>query len=298
MPNRPGYLAAMVLTGCAAAGAAGCGSGLAPVPRPLHPPAEGAVPVSQLSKAVKTRRNRDFLLVVRLGLTTVQVPMGLISDSEELWSHLDEEPVGAHIGAALAANGIRVGLGRKEAWPEIAKVLQRMTGQRLSSSSLHNQPGRPIPIQVKGSQPIQHIFVYRPDGTLYGRTFEPGDNILVVTTTTNYDHLGAVQLLGVPAIRFSRREPRYVRQGGGYVFTAAVQHAVLDDLAFRLEVPEGSFVVIGPGPGIRRRSSPGYHFLATRKKGLEFERVLIIAPQLWAVPLRKGRPGPPAAAGL
>ena len=52
---------------------------------------------------------------------------------------------------------------------------------------------------------------------------------------------------------------------------------------------EGGFVLIGPGAGVKRSTSPGCHFLVHQSKGVEFETILVIAPELFYAPVREKR---------
>ena len=124
------------------------------------PPVIGDVTLTPFHR-INKQNQRDFVLVVRINLITVRVPVGSVSNSEQLFSYLDEEPVGARVGSALAHNGIRVGLGRKDAWKDVADILGQITGQPLARTSLLARPGTPMPIVFKPQQKARTIFTYR-----------------------------------------------------------------------------------------------------------------------------------------
>ena len=265
----------------------GCNEPEGPLHPPGGPPVVGGVPLLPFHEVAKDKDRRDFLLVVRINLITVQVPVGSVSNSEQLFSYLDEEPVGARVGSALARNGIRVGLGRKDAWKDIAGILQQLTGQPLNRTSLLARPGTPMPIVFKPRQKAQTIFTYRRDGSLFGRDYPPGDNVLMTTATMNYDEPSAVYMTAAPAIRSTRRRRGYIKRAGRYALTSEPIYYHLGDLGFRFKVPRGDFLLIGPAAEARRPSSPGYHFLIHKRQALEFETVVIIAPEVFAAPVRK-----------
>lgn len=264
----------------------GCDGPAEPLHPPGGPPVVGGVPLQPFRNTGK-KDPRDFLLMVRLSLITVQVPVGSVSDSEQLFSYLDEEPVGARVGSALACNGIRVGVGRKGAWGEVAAILQRLTGRPLIRATLLSSPGTPMPIIFKPDQQAQTIFTYRRDGSLFGRDYPPGDNVLMTTATINYDDPSAVHIAATMIIRSVHRRRRYIKRSGRYAFISEPIYYRLDDLGFRFKIPHGDFLLIGPGLEARRRSSPGRHFLIHERKGLEFETVVIIAPEVFAAPVKK-----------
>jgi len=243
--------------------------------------------------STKKQNPRDFVLVVRINLITVQVPVGSVSNSEDLWSYLDEEPAGAYVGSTLACNGIRVGLGRKDAWKNVTAVLQGLTGQPLVQTSLLSSTGTPMPIVFKSSQKSQTIFTYRRDASLAGRDYPGGDNVLVTTATINYDDPSAVHMTAAAAIRSNRRRRGYIKHSGKYAFTSKPIYYRLDGMDFRLKVPRGDFILIGPAAEARRQSSPGFHFLIHQRKALQFETVVILAPEVFAAPVKKTVAGSP-----
>ncbi|MCD4699359.1 MAG: hypothetical protein K8R91_02155, partial [Phycisphaerae bacterium] len=189
----------------------GCAGPEGPLHQSGDPPVINGVPLTPFHRANKENQ-RDFLLVVRINLITVQLPVGSVSNSEQLWSYLDEEPVGARVGSALSSNGIRVGLGRKDAWKDVSGILQQLTGEPLSRATHFANPGSPMPIVFKPKQKAQTIFTYRQDESLFGRDYPAGDNVLMTMATINYDDPSAVYITAAPAIRSSHRRRRYVKQ--------------------------------------------------------------------------------------
>lgn len=286
MRQRPVIRALLVLA-LVPTWSAGCRHQLSDPLRPaLPPPVEGAVPVTPLSNTTGRATDRT-LMVVRLRLFTVQVPAGSVRDSEEIWSYLDEEPVGARIGSGLAHNGIRVGLGQESSWPDVAKALRRLTGRPLNHSHTLAHLGQPLPVVLRAHQDAQTIFMFRPDRTLFGRDYPPGDNLLTLTAGVNLDKPTDVLLMCTPTIRSTHRRTQYVQKSEGYVLSAEPVYYPLTTLAVQFKVPAGGFVLIGPGPEAKRAGSPGRQFLLRRQKGAEFEIVLVIAPEVFRVPVRE-----------
>lgn len=285
MTHRPPIRALFVLAALPL-WAAGCQQPGEPLRPPLPPPVKGSAPLGPRSRTDANEATRK-LLVVRLRLVTVQLPIGSVSDSEELWNYLDEEPVGARIGSGLAYNGFRAGLGQDSAWPDIAKILRQLTGQPLTRSHMLAQIGQPLAIVLKPGQDAQTIFTFRPDRTLYGQDYPPGDNVLTLTAGVDLDKPSDVHLMCAPLIRSTRRRPRYVKEPGGYLLSAEATYYPLEELEFQFKVPAGGFILIGPGRGLKRPSSPGYHFLVREKNGAKFETILVIAPEVFYAPVRE-----------
>jgi len=241
-----------------------------------------------------------MLFLVRSRLATIQLPLGTVSASEDLWSYLDEEPVTAVRSAALGRNGIRVGIGRAQDWPGIEEQLRRLTGQGVRQVALQTLPNDPQPIVLRTGQPAQTIFLSRDDGTLAGADYPPGDNVLTLSFGLDDRDLSRVLVNGLFQIRSSRRHPEIVKNGGTYQFRQEPRRFPLGPLAFQAPVDAGDFLVIGPNAAARRPTSAGRHFLLRCKEGMHYETLLILFPEARRIRLdarRDGRATPGAGPG-
>jgi len=249
-------------------------------------PDEGGLPPElESGKAIMPASNRpksngaDYALLVQMRLGTIEVPVGIASGSEEIWSYLDEEAIEPVHAANLGRNGLRVGLGRKDNWADMAKIFERMTGRTVAMKDMLLMPGNPAPLTLKRAQPVQTIFIFYDDRTLSGADFVPGDNLFVITCTVNEDDVSTVFLTGVPQVRTSARRPRVVNESGRFTMVAKPDVFPLTPLTFRVPVVQGDFVVIGPGSAATRSVTAGHHFLVKKKEGVEFETVLVLFPR-------------------
>lgn len=284
--RNPNAIALWVCGAAALAAGASCRPGAEPLRPPMPPPTVNGVPATPLSELGDDRPVEARTLVIRHRLVTLQLPLGTASQTEEIWSYVNEEPTGARLGACLARNGMRIGLGRERDWPEIARILRRLTGQPLARGQLIARPGHPAAVALKKGQPVQTIFTFRLDGTLVGRDYPAGDNLLVLTAGVDFDAPRNVLLTGAPVVRSTRRRTRYVKGEAGYVLASKPIHHRLEELAFRLSVAPGGFVMVGPGREVARATSPGNRFLVHRQEGERFETVLVIAPEVFLAPAR------------
>lgn len=229
---------------------------------------------------------KNYILVVRLHLSSVEVPIGTVSSSEDLWSYLDEEPIEQARGPVLGLNGFRAGVGRADGWPDIARVLKTLTGQAIQESTMLSPPGRPVPVTLKTGHSGQTIFMFRPDGTLLGRDFPPGDNLLTLHCTLNEDDPSEMLVTCTPQVRSSRKGPKFVRSGGGLTMVNRPATFSLAELAFRTRIASGDFLIIGPGVNCERPTSAGHNFLVKHKSGVAYEIVLIARPEVFATQVR------------
>lgn len=227
--------------------------------------------------------------LIHLQLATVEVPLGVASGSEELWSVLDEEPVSLR-SRVLGMNGFRVGLGRREDWDDIERVLKEMTGQSFRSTTVQAPAGQPTPVELQSRQPTRLLFVTREDQTLYGEHVPPGDYLLTLTCTLDEDDPSRVLITAVPQVRSTKRPLQMVHEHGSTVLVQRPVIRTLRSMAFQLTVPNNDFLIIGPGVLARRPTSPGQAFLTRMKKSVPFETVILLRPMVHAVQLNSAPP--------
>jgi len=253
-------------------------------------PVIGGRPVSLDRRGPAERAaKKNYILLVRLRLASVEVPVGKASGTEELWSYLDEEPVAAVHGVSLGLNGVRIGIGRKDAWPDVVKALQKMTGRKLKESTMVTLPGGTVPIELKKRARVETIFAFYGDRTLSGADYPPGDYLLTVSSTVSEDDPSQAVLTGLPQIRTAKREAQFVTRGGRVTIVMRPKILSFRQLTFQVTVAQKDFLVIGPGTEARRPNSVGHHFFGKSKNGLEFETVLIVIPEVFAAPIKPAK---------
>lgn len=253
-----------------------------PSPTPTPPTPTTPDPTSRPASHTPPKRVK---LMVSVRMATIEVPAGTVSSSEEVWSYLDEESVTARRSISLGRNGIRVGLGRRNAWPDLADVLKRMTGHVPKQSTIAATPNDPFQIILKEKQPEATIFSFRDDRTLSGRDYPRGDYMLALSFTLDEDDATRVMLSAVPQVCSTKRVTKFVHSPMGPQMISEPEVFSLDDLTFRLMVPPKGFLVIGPGANARNASTVGHHFLTRQREGVEYETVLVLTPEVIAAPI-------------
>jgi hypothetical protein len=227
----------------------------------------------------------EYRLIVQLRLAAIEVPAGAASESEEIWSYLDEEPIRAARSAVLARNGLRVGLATASVWPDLAGVFKRLSGREVGYTTTATVPGRPTGIPVKRRQPAQTTFVFQADGTLSGADYPPGDSLLVVDCTLGEEDPSSVLLTVLPQVRSSEIQTTIVNRPEGVGFESSQETFSFQPLQFQATVASKDILVIGPSPDARRADSVGGRFLVAEKAGIAYETVLVVMPQVVAVPI-------------
>ncbi|MDP6546216.1 MAG: hypothetical protein QGH60_19730 [Phycisphaerae bacterium] len=228
-----------------------------------------------------------FPEIIRMNIIYVEVPAGQASGSEEIWSYLDEEPIGAERLVSLGRNGIRVGLGRTKSMPDIIRVLKRMTGKALGRRLMVGRSGTPHHTILKRDQGVQTIFSFHADRTLSGSDMPPGDNVLTVACTVDQDDADRIILTGMPQVRSRKSRTRFLSEPAGIRIVNKPVMFGFDDLMFQMPMRPGEFLVIGPGAASRRPHSVGRHFFIEKKQGMDFEIVLVLTPTAEMLPEKK-----------
>ena len=229
---------------------------------------------------------KRYQIVVTMKLTTIEVPVGTASGSEDVWSYLEEEPVKPIRSASLGRNGFRVGLGRAGSWPDLVRVFKRMTGRSPEQSLVATMPGAPLPIILREKPTAETIFTFHSDRTLSGRDYPPGDYLLAVVCTLDEDDLSKVLITAMPQVRAARSRKTFAMKKAGPGIVVKSEVYDFAPLAFQLTIPPKGFVVIGPGANSRNPISAGHHFLVRKKEGMEFETLLVLTPEVFATPVR------------
>jgi hypothetical protein len=248
---------------------------------PAPPPAAAAAPTTP---ATEPENSKEYVLLVRFRLITIEVPVGTVSGSEALWSYLDEEKITVERSTVLGRNGLRIGAASRNHWPDIAKILTAMTGRALEETSGVILPGAPCPLTLKQAQPIQTIFVSNEDRTLSGCDYPEGDNVIALSCSLNQDDPSMIMITGVPQVRTTQRYMRVAHEGGRVSMENQPLVYSFGPLIFRLALAGKDVLVIGPGSESRRPYSLGRHFLVRQKDGVEFETVLVLIPEAIAQP--------------
>jgi len=231
--------------------------------------------------APRSTRGPGPIHFVRLHLRLVELPVGAASGSEQIWSRLQDAPLGSDSQMRLALNGVRLGLARQDNWPQLAKVLERLGGRDVPKFSVVRvRPGPPTPIVIRRCPRQQTIFTFRRDRTLAGADYQPADNLLAVHCALRPPDPRTVMMTVLPQVRSLRRKIKYVKEAEGYGLSRRAVRRSFDSLMFRVRLTEKDLLIIGPGAESQRRSSVGRHFFFRTSAGMEFETLLVLRPEI------------------
>jgi hypothetical protein len=227
----------------------------------------------------------ERIRAIRLFLYRLEVPIGQLSGTEQVWSYLDEEAVGAEKNLTLSLNGIRVGLGRGQDWPDLAEAIRRLTGRSLTEGRESMLPGEATHVALKSKQTPRTLFVFRENRTLTGMDVPFGDYLLTLSCSVHEKNTREVLVTALPQLRTVVRVPRTVIQDGVVGWIRGPQFQPFLSALFQIPVPKEGFLLIGPGSQSRRPSSLGKQLLVHQRDGMPYETILIVKPELFSAPL-------------
>ena len=256
-------------------------SGCQNKPEPSFPTlADGRKIFASSNSPGGTSGKTGAVFVVRLRMATIELPFGSVTNSQTVWSGLDEKPVHQTEPGILARNGIRMAVGGGEKWPQLAEALTELSGRPLPHQIMHTVPGRPFHIPLGRHPDGQTIFIRYPDGTLSGDDYPPSYNALAVLCTLDAARTSGMRITLVPQVHSLHREVHFRK--GSKRFGVSKDQAIygFPPLQCRTPVPANGFLLIGPGAGATQPTSVGHRFLCYQTDGIKFETVLVLMPQV------------------
>ncbi|MCY2928953.1 MAG: hypothetical protein NTV86_05565, partial [Planctomycetota bacterium] len=221
-----------------------------------------------------------------LQIIRVELPVGTVNASEQLWNCLNEEPVAVNRTADLGRNGLRMGLGEEASWNDLSAILQKLTGRALAPTRAFAWPGTVMDVVARRDQPAQSIFLFFGDKTRAGRDYPAGDNVFAVACSVDETNPQGVILTGVPQIRSSQGQPAPTPGEPRMGIVSPYTRTPFTPLTFRVTIPPKGFLLLGPGSAALNTSTLGNHFLIDQHDGLSFETVLILLPEVIRKPVQ------------
>jgi hypothetical protein len=210
----------------------------------------------------------------------VQAPLGEFSRSQKIWGHLDEQAVGVETQMILQRNGLRLGLGSQESWPPVHAIFQSVSRRIVRTLPPSPPNSLSVSLQLNGEPVDQTVFFYRPNGTLSGGSFPGATNVFRITWEFNSDNIEQVVVYITPEIRQEQSRVTYKDTPLGVAAVPVFEGKVFQELACRLVVSSGGYIVLGPGADVARVGLLGREFLVTTIDGELYETILVIAPRV------------------
>jgi len=224
-------------------------------------------------------KHDDRLTMVRLNMSVVEVPLGWARDSAILWSLVNTDVTAMDEAVSLAANGIRVGVGKKEDFHAIEDVLVDLSAQQYVPRTVPGVPGAPVPIIIQQHQEPRTIFLVHSDNTISGLDYPPGNYILSMLFTLDPDGR-TMTVTTVPQVESFHRRPVIEDEGNSAAIVRRADIYTLYPMTFQMRLVEGDFIVIGASEHADRPTSIGQAFLIRNRAGVPVETLLLITPEI------------------
>lgn len=254
------------------------GESLVTASRPAYVP----TPMEAVQAATPDAAPRRAVILqsIDFRILRIRAPLGTFSKSGKIWNPLDEELVSAQMRQLLQKNGLRMGLGKAESWPQIKAILD---AEQVDVVDRHKvvYNGLPLIIDVEYPPRDQTMFLYRPDGTMAGATFPRSTSVLrveygVLTTeagTVMVDVMPEIRLTPVdtsPAFDLNWPQPPPIEPPS----------RPFRELAVRMTIRPGEFLTVGPSDAVQKGYLPGSLLLCDEVEGHRFEALYVITPRV------------------
>lgn len=217
---------------------------------------------------------------VQFKVLQVQAPLGEFSRSRKVWDHLDVQAVGIDTQMVLQRNGLRLALGGPESWPPVQAILdsiEKRTVRRLPPSTPNSLA---VDLQLTGEPVDQTVFHYRPNGTLAGNFYGQATDVFRITWDFHRDNIEEVVVYVTPEIRQEQSGVTFKATRHGVAPVPVFEGKVFHELACRLVVPPGGYIVLGPGEDVDHAGLIGRQFLVNQIDGEPYESLLVIQPEV------------------
>jgi len=219
---------------------------------------------------------------VSFAILRVRASAGTFSQSEKLWNPVNEEVVAAGTQLLLRNNGLRVGIGKQSAWPQIKAALD---AENVEVSQDHQvmQNSIPLTIELVPTPRDQTLFLIRSDGTMPGAFFPQSTNALRIEYWIPGHEPTHVTMELVPEVHLQRPAPPAFDVStlrNGMVLPPS---RPLRELAVRLTLGPDEFVVVGPSQVANQQHLFGSLLLTEEIDGRKLESMCYITPKILSV---------------
>jgi len=206
------------------------------------PAVSGILPVAGVQEP---DRPTVLVTIFTFNVLRVRVPAPLFSGSGKLWNHLETDFFPAETSKLLHRNGVRIARGRTDAWPPIKAILETESRVQTSQSRVTLSNGLPLLLELNAQPKDQILFVYRRDGTLAGAPWRSSTNLLRIDYGMTPAATDAILLEVAPELRLDSSASQALRAPWD-TSRPAGRSLVLRELAVRVQLEPGQFLVIGP----------------------------------------------------
>ncbi len=200
------------------------------------------------------------------------------ANRDQLWSFVDESRHGLTLAAYLARNGIRLGVTDAAGIEAIREECDTKGANRERIQHIA-QSGLPITLDLGPMPNNRSIFLFAPDGTLEGKSFENASKHLHVDFNVVCPDECQTTLRVTPEVFKQTDQPRWQVRDGTVDYAKLYEGQVFRKLATDMELSSGEVLVIGPADPQNAPSALGNVLLTDSSAGRNWETLICIVPQ-------------------
>lgn len=220
-------------------------------------------------------------LGTRFDIFDIVVPAGAISKNDPFWKLVDEDKIDPGTYDILRRNGVRVGVAPTTDWPAMRDLLDDHPCITRQSSATGRELTN-LEIALKHDVQSQSIFVFLPDRTLVGRTFERCENLMTVSFQQLPRKPGQLRVAMSPVVRSTRKQLIYSVRGNEQEYAFTYPEKALD-VNLRADIPLDHVLVVAPSEEASTPGSLGRAFLMQDSPVERQEHVLFMVPRMFRI---------------
>lgn len=221
-------------------------------------------------------------LAAQVSINVYRLPLGTSGQSQQIWSLLDEESVGARKATLLTKNGLRVGRADPRQHKALMALLRSHEGaQTLQQNSVLDRQ-KPVLLPTNSLQGEQQVFIYRLDDTLHGNSYQTLGNYFALRGFISPEDADATILEIRPQIRLPSGPPSYRRKptGLGYMLSSDPPFHKFDELTVTMPIPLDHVAMVGPAVETETPFTVGENFLVETIDDQQYETLLLLRPRV------------------
>lgn len=228
------------------------------------------------------------ILSIDFQILRVRAAQGTFSRSAKIWNAIDEEILSPDAHVLLERNGLRVGAGQVADWPQIKAILD---AEQVELQRDHQvvQNGLPLTVEVMPQMRDQLLFLFRPDGTMAGRSYGYSRTRLRIDYAISVMVADSVEAQVMPEIVLptpEREQTLIPARRERYPVEEPTRP--LWEIAVKTRIGPGEFLAVGPTEKVYEGHFAGTLLLVDEVDGRKLESVYFITPQIISRPLGPG----------
>ncbi len=239
-----------------------------------NPVSEGPPPTIN-----STTRSDVVTIGMLFDVERVLIPDHIAAQKREKFrTYMDESRQGLKLAAYLARNGFRIGVTDAAGLEALRDQFDHLNATRERIQHIA-QSGLPITLDLGSLPSNKSIFIFAPDGTLEGTSFQNATKHLHIDFDVVCPDNCHTTLRVTPEIFKQTQQPHWQVRDGTVDYSKLYEGRVFRELATDIELKAGEALIIGPSDPQDAKSALGNVLLTDLSAGRKWETLICIVPQ-------------------